>query len=847
MPAESGKVIYDYISSFEQGMNSGSQPILLDKRQLAFAFNATVRGGLIQNRPPFTKQFTYAWESPLVQAAVEGGLFQGACYYKPDSGVESIVAQISGRLYDFRINGDVISVYDVSIDGDPNDSTTTQAWLWQAEKWVIVNNGKQLPIFYDGATSRRSTGESDNVATIDGSGANWITPAIGDSVTVTLTDAYTGPVNVPVLIRGVYYQPVASGLGYKVKLTTVYDTSSSSHPTGSQVIVQPSVAGYITVVAGASYNTTSIPASSITATLTLSTPFAGAVGALLSITGEETNGTYEFVNGTTIIWRVTAISGNQITVTNNASLYSGPRAIVGYRYLVGTVVQISGSSEPNVLLGTTSAEVPIGPAGTEVELYLSKIYSGESGQIVFINGGQYSIESIAEEVTGTSLTIINLSDDEGVTVNVDTDILTVPELPIGRMGAYVMGQNWMSLADGTKFVVSDLSRGPSGTQGNDYRDAVLKLVDLTFGGGAFAVPQAGSYITSIIQVPKLDQSLGQGAVQIGTSQGVFSATAPFDFYNPPTAGPYTPILPQILIGQGPISQNGTILVNSDTVFRTSNGIASLIQARRDFTSWGNTSISEEVGDRVLSKDNEYLLPYGSGMVFDNRAFETVSPQASSSGVIHAGAVVINLDPVSSLRGKSESVYDGLWTGVNVLQYVTGSFSNRNRAFAFSYNVTTKKIELYEMLPTSADNRFDNGYIPITWGFETASLFNRDIKEPQQPILLEDGEIALNNVLGRVRVQVWYKFDEGCWIPWTDFSICADTDGSPQNYPRLGLGKPSSDGCNDVSGTSQRRGYAVQIRFQITGSCRFISGRFKATTAPSQEFPSPICNAGCTPV
>lgn len=833
-------------------MNAGQQPLLIPKNQLSFAFNATVRGGFATTRPPFTKNLVMSYESQEVQDAIEGGLYQGACYYRPDSGNESIIAQISGRIYNFSINGQVVTVTDVTVPGDPNSATTTQAWLWQAEKWVIINDGINLPVFYDGTTSRRSYGPSRVIIT--GTPASANTPPIGSPVTVNITGAaaYPGPYNVPVLFDGEYYEPVTSLSGYKVKLTTIYDTSSAEHPIGSEVVIQPGVVGYMTAANGYSLNTTSWTAEMLSFVFTLSAPYTGAIGSYLSISGNATDGTYTFVNGTTIIWKVKSVSGNTITVTNKDALYSGSRTIVGFSYPVGTVVQVSGSSSPNVSLGITSAVVPIGPAGTEVELYLSQAYTGAANQVVYINGGQYYVEAVEETVAPGTVILINLSADEGIAYTVGVlDILSVPELPAGRMGAYVLGQNWMSLTDGLKFIVSDISRGPSGTAANDYRDAVLKTVEITFGGGAFAIPEASGYITSITQVPKLDESLGQGAVQIGTQKSMFSATAPVDFYSAPystSTGPSTPLLPQILIGNGPLGQNSTFLVNNDTYFRSSEGIYSLIQARRDFlASHGNTSISEEIDERILIKDVEDLLPYGSGIAFDNRAHMTVSPQTSPAGVLHAGLVVINLDPVSSLRGKTPPVYDGLWTGVNAFQFVSGSFVNVNRTFTFGYNVDMLKMELYELLPTDPDNRFDNGYIPITWGFETGALFNSDIKDGSQKIRLEDGEIALDNVLGRVRVQSWYRFDLGCWIPWHDFSICATTTSTPQSYPRLGLGEPSNTSCNNVTGTNSREGYTMQVRMQITGSCRFIRGKFKASAVGEPEFQKPICNAGCTPV
>ena len=847
MPKPSGTKIYDYISAFNEGMNAGIQPTLLPKNQLAFALNATVRGGFATNRPPFTKSLTFAWESDDVQTAVETGLFQGACYFKPDIGQQCLIAQISGYLYRFSISGSVVTVTDITVPGDPNPAARTQAWLWQADRWVIVNDGISLPIFYDGVTSRRSYGPSDEIIKGEVTPPGNV-PAIGETVTldIGLLISWPAPYDIPVLFNGEYYQPI-TGSGYQVSLKNIQDTSGTTYDELTPVVIQPSVVGIVSSEVELSFigGGGQVPTGSLPFNVEIEYAQGISVGTLVTITSETTDSSGRTISIILSSWKVSAMSGSTYTLSRSAPLNLTSPWRIGYRYAAGAKVKLTGSSAPNYVVGNLASQLAPIAIGSSSIIDLSATYAGASNQLAFINDFPYAITGIPASGASGTVVLINLSDTAGVPYTAgDLPILSVPELTAGRMGAYVMGQNWMSLVDGLKFVVSDLSRGPSGTPANDYRDAVLKTVDLTFGGGAFAIPTSGTYITSITPVPKLDESLGQGPVQIGTTKGVFTATAPFDFHAEVPKN--TAILPEVLKGYGPLGQNSTVLVNSDTFFRSNDGWASLILARREFQSWGNSSISNEVKERILNKDDEQLLPYGSAVVFDNRFIGTVSPQPSNGGVIHAGTIVINLDPVSSLRGKAESVYDGIWTGLNALQFVSGDFDNVNRAFAFGYNVETLKIELYELLPTDPENRFDNGYVPITWGFETAALFNRDVKEPEELIRLLDGEIGLDNVLGRVRVKIWYKFDQGCWIPWRDFSICADTQTDPQSYPNIGLGEPSVDDCDSVNETVAREGYTVQVRFQITGSCRFLRGRFKASTMPTPEFQEPICNEGCTP-
>jgi hypothetical protein len=807
--------LYDTVGTFELGMNSGVEPLLLPRNQLSFATNATVRQGFVTDRPPYTNQLNITWPSDEVREAVEEGLFQGAAYYQPDSGDQSLFASISGRLFQFIIQGNDVEVIERTITGDPNPAATTQAWLWQSENFLIVNDGSSLPIFFDGATSRRSYGPTRIIATMVG---GEIKPLIGESIVVALTGAYTGDYNIPVLIDGFYYQVSEPGTGYPVNADVLFDAPGEPIPIGAEVYIRPSIAF---VMAGPAALSGSF-ATGAALNLNITSPYLGPIGtpaANVILFGKQ--------------WRVNAVAGNTVTVNARQSgTYSN--------LVAGQKIQYASSTAPNVLVGTVVTATASAGTGASQQLQLSNAFSGTPGQVVYIGtNGQYAITAVPPPPpSGTSITVLNVNDttaDGTDTFAASTEINSVPELPPGRMGAYGLGQNWVCLVDGLSFICSDISRGPSGTQANSFRDAVLKTVDLTFRGGNFSIPGAGNVITALTFTANLDLSLGQGSLQVGTPAFMASCLAPINFADPPDNGP---ILTFSLIGTGPLAQNSTVRVNSDVYFRSVTGLGSLIQARRDFDTPGNTPISEEMV-RVLNLDDQKLLPYGSSIVFDNRFLTTVSPQASSQGVIHAGLLAQNLDPVSGMRGKQPPVYDGLWTGINVLQLLVGVFAGTERAFAFTFNVALSKIELYELLPTG-DQHFDNGSVPIVWSFETASLFLEG-KPPETMISLRDGEFAVSDVIGPVRFEVFYKADQGCWTPWHAFTICSEVDGEPQYFPRLGLGEPSSQLCDPILNTPLRDGFSFQFKFVITGHCRFLRARFAAVTLPITKFATPKCD------
>jgi hypothetical protein len=192
---EPGVEQLDATTTFQQGMNSGIAPELLPKSQLAFALNGTVRGTFITHRPPFhDRGITFA--TPGQQSAFEQGLWQGACWAQPSNAPEGLVCQIAGRLYYVEIVGNVATCTDVSVPGNPNPPTNPQAWLFQAEKWVILNDGASTPIFLDlsSKVARRSLVQNRvafNATFVPPN--NFVIPVIDGTTTVNITfSAVTG-------------------------------------------------------------------------------------------------------------------------------------------------------------------------------------------------------------------------------------------------------------------------------------------------------------------------------------------------------------------------------------------------------------------------------------------------------------------------------------------------------------------------------------------------------------------------------------------------------------------------------------------------------------------------------
>jgi hypothetical protein len=679
---KSPKEYVDGLFDFKNGINSGVAPLLIDRQTLAFGTNGTVRGTFLKPRPPFQK-IAVSWSDPAAQQAFETGLFQAGCYYKPDSGGESLMAAVAGRLYKFLIGATTAQATDETIPGDPNPATNVQAWMWQSEKWVIWNDGVSKPVFFDqtaSPTSRRSNYLS-HVPFTDTVATAFTVPAVGSSVSVTLTS-------------------------------------------GANV----------------------------------------AVGDILTFQGAGQ-------------FRVTVITGGgAFDMTNTDVPPGGPKI----------------------------------PVATQVSWYH----------------------------LGT-------------------------ELPPGRMGVYGMGRNWESLVDGKQFLASDLVGGSSGTVANNFRDAVLQITENTYlaGGGNFTVPGSVGDIRAMIFTATLDKSLGQGPLAVITPNTVFSCDAPVD--RTTWQSVTNPIVTESLIGNGGLGQNSTVGWNGDTIFRSIDGIRSLLLARRDFDTWGNVPISREVS-RIVDNDDDTLLAYGSAIVFDNRLLMTAVPKASSQGVYHQCLIPLNADPLSSLAGKTSSVYDPVWTGLNVLQLIKGQFAGVERAFAFCLNTTLNKIELYEIYKTPPEYtspgfldsvKFDNGNIPIILTAETGVLMRTLANKGQFDFCrLIDGELSVDEVVGQATITVYYRPDSyPCWVLWRTWTICAKkpdpTDSTTVNfqpgfYPRMGLSEPDPKLCDPFTNRPFREAYFFELKFVIQGYCRIIGCRIKAVEMPQPEWAKPVCDNPC---
>jgi len=563
------------------------------------------------------------------------------------------------------------------------------------------------------------------------------------------------------------------------------------------------------------------------------------------------------------------------TTTTAASTTTIPIITNGYPTLSQIVINTSASSTvgnsyftyPSVnSLGTANLGITI-PSTSPPQCSVSAIiaagltvYQGQIFRFTTANNKEavaivVSVSSPSSSNTSYYLQVTNLTETAGYFISGGTGIRSVPELPVGNVGAYGMGRNWVALPDGRSFVAGDIVGGSSGTGdsfGFKNRDAVLRVSENSYlaGGGNFTVPANLGSIKAMQFTAQLDASLGQGPLQVLTQNSVFSCNAPVD--RSKWQSLQNPILAQSLIGSGGISQNAVSQVSGDILFRCSDGsIRSLLLARLDFNRWGNTPVSREM-DRLISQENVSLMSYSSSVNFDNRFLLTAKPTQSARGVYHPSLIALNFDPNSTMSEKKPAIYDGEWTGLNILQILTGIFNGAQRCFCMCLSSDLSSIEMHEVLLYGQALQDDG--VNVVSSFETGELHFGDREEdgPHLYKRLSEGEIFVDRIFSDVKVDVYYQPDQWqTWTLWSSFTIPYAQyyyAGMATGFnPRVGLNQPDGTVCDVANNRPLREGYVFQVKIQITGNARITGGRFSADVIPQPQFAKQICAAVATPV
>jgi hypothetical protein len=148
------------------GMDAATEPSALPVSTAARAVNRIFRGGINHTRPGFHQMpILRDFSAEDYQELIGKGNFQGWSPYvarKPGR-VDGIVVAVAGRIFFLHL---VNENWVISLIFEGNDPKLMHTWFQQVEEWMYIQNGKQMPIFWNGelpSTARRADPEANEM------------------------------------------------------------------------------------------------------------------------------------------------------------------------------------------------------------------------------------------------------------------------------------------------------------------------------------------------------------------------------------------------------------------------------------------------------------------------------------------------------------------------------------------------------------------------------------------------------------------------------------------------------------------------------------------------------------
>lgn len=398
------------------------------------------------------------------------------------------------------------------------------------------------------------------------------------------------------------------------------------------------------------------------------------------------------------------------------------------------------------------------------------------------------------------------------------------EVPVGSVMAFIHGRLVVSSADGTnQIAVGDIVYGEDQTTTND----VIKFTETGYWaeGGAFGVPVFVGDINGMQPMPYLDTGTGQNELVILGTEGAVS----LDLSRPRAQWLDTQLLRISLIGGGCVSTHSLCTLNGDLFYRSAEGIRSYRNARAEFTqSWKQSPISSDVR-RWIDTDSPRLLQYNSQASWNNMLLSTCSPilegpnnRYAGFHRYHRGFVVMDAQAESTTLRTGSPVWQGVWTGIRVTQFVEGRIDDSHRCFAFSYDRDGRN-RLYEIYKDGRDTfsgtrrKLVSSYDTSAFGTIERTTSNFELKQ------VKGGELELKEINEAVEVTLAVKPDNSpCFFEHYNTTLncdCPDKGCIPFTQPaqaRITFGGLEA-GCDPSTEVPISRAHHWQARVRMTGN------------------------------
>ncbi|MEI6870660.1 MAG: hypothetical protein WCL08_00120 [Verrucomicrobiota bacterium] len=733
-------------------MDSSRYPDLIGENYCAMGVNVSFRGGKPKTRPQF-KQVAIGDESNSTVKLVRDGMFQGGiCYYSTSVGRSILIGCYSGWI----IAIDPVLGTSTLLNPSDRNEKTRKTYFLQAENYLVIQNGVDIPLIWDGATAttRRShTGSNNGVL---GTSNTSITNAAGVATVTTQTPhglaegAYIQLDGIEVAgYNTQFYAYGVTAYTYKVDVSStlanpVYPGTTRYCPEIPIGLMMAYGQGRIFV---ASSNRVEFVAGDI-----IYGDLKGEVGNILRWTENQ-----YLAEG--ISFRLPSVQGRITTMVFPA--FQDTQAGQGELFVFGEYGTSSFQvSSPRMALTDPTTLAIIQPGWRDIQIQ----------KIVLIGSGCASQWSAVNFTNGDLYY---------------RDLVGVRSYRNARGDMQSYGKTAMS---------AEVSR----ILDNDTKTSLLNI--------------SGAHVNDRLLMTCTPQFLSrQVRIVSATLTGTVAVVTTADDHG-------------ILMG-------GTFTIADTTGLNGTYTATAVTYNTITFTEVAGSSTAVEYGS------------YLSGLT-------------SGTEIFHRGILSLDFNSTSTVGAKSYAAWDGVWTGINTQQLVSGFFNGQEQCFAFTYGGVGDN-QVWELTNSYGDDISLAGKSKIQCALESRR-YNLGVEYNKKK--LRRCDLWLTNINGEVSFDVMYKFDgKSCWTDWPpNWKRCAtvadivlpetnvNVENLMQNRPqvRTQITQPTPPNvCDTVQGGITSIGFEVQVRLTWTGNVTVE--KMIITADDVVENPRASCPAGAT--
>lgn len=417
----------------------------------------------------------------------------------------------------------------------------------------------------------------------------------------------------------------------------------------------------------------------------------------------------------------------------------------------------------------------------------------------------------------------------------DNDANLIPQVPIGRQMAYGNGRLWVAQG-GFNLVAGDIRTDKVGSE------LLFSETQYLTGGGALYF--AGG-INGLGFIPTTGGGDTGALVVFGKES---SDTVRADISNRDQWQFIPGFVSPAFRGIGSAGQECILPVNQDLYWRDQFGeVRSLRNAASSEAGPGSAPLSREVS-RIVDHESDKYVSYSSSILADNRMLFTGNPFLLGNGGVGFKTIAsLDFANISTMQGKTPPAYDGMWSGLNFVQLLSGKFSGKQRNFIVSYH-EDEVYRLWEIGNSRNDiTEIDDAHAqsPIVSYIEYGRKAFGDIRQKKR---LERFDLYLSEIDGPVTASVYWRADNNeKWQLWDEsVAVCAKTTDASTTTPHIWkILKPQQrpqlktytipTRYNSVTGFQEHVGFEFQFRIKITGRCRIYRALAHAEVIPQTPY------------